>query len=137
MYVTREIRVRRALAVVAKVGLLTLLASLWWLAGLSIQSGYGLNVLRYTETLEAVSTASLANEVLRGLGYWFFYGRDKLGPWTESSVGYTQHIWLILVGYAVPALAIVGRGARALEAPTLLRGSCGRGRDGGRRRPSL
>ena len=108
VYVTREIRVRRAFAVLAKVGLLTFLASLWWLAGLSIQSGYGLNVLRYTETLETVSTASLANEVLRGLGYWFFYGRDKLGPWTESSVGYTQHIWLILVGYAVPVLAIAG-----------------------------
>ena len=36
------------------------------------------------------SRTSLPNEVLRGLGYWFFYGRDKLGPWIEASADYTQ-----------------------------------------------
>ncbi|MFI5053312.1 MAG: alpha-(1-_3)-arabinofuranosyltransferase family protein, partial [Acidimicrobiia bacterium] len=87
--------------------LLTILASLWWIAGLSLQSGYGINVLKYTETLETVSRASIASEVLRGLGYWFFYGRDKLGSWTESSVDYTQHLWLIAVGFAIPVLAMV------------------------------
>jgi hypothetical protein len=104
---TREVRARRAVAVTGKIALLTFLTSLWWIAGLTIQSGYGLNVLKYTETLETVSQASLASEVLRGLGYWFFYGRDKLGPWTESSVGYTQHLWLIAVGFAIPVLAMV------------------------------
>ena len=29
-----------------------------------------------------------------GSGYWFFYGDDKLGPWIEPSVAYTQHLWL-------------------------------------------
>ena len=84
-----------------------MLTSLWWIAGLSIQSGYGLNVLKYTETLDTVASASLASEVLRGLGYWFFYGRDKLGPWTESSVDYTQHLWLIGAGFAIPVLAMI------------------------------
>jgi arabinofuranan 3-O-arabinosyltransferase len=107
---SREVDWRRALAVTAKIGLLTVLASLWWIAGLSIQSGYGLNVLKYTETLEVVSQASVASEVLRGLGYWFFYGRDRLGPWTESSVGYTQHLWLITVGFAIPVLAMFAAG---------------------------
>ena len=37
-----------------------------------------------------MSRTSLPNEVLRGLGYWFFYGRDKLGPWIEASTDYTQ-----------------------------------------------
>ncbi|MFI5054361.1 MAG: alpha-(1-_3)-arabinofuranosyltransferase family protein, partial [Acidimicrobiia bacterium] len=95
--ISREVRGRQALVVVGKVALLTILASLWWIAGLSLQSGYGINVLKYTETLETVSRASIASEVLRGLGYWFFYGRDKLGSWTESSVDYTQHLWLIAV----------------------------------------
>ncbi len=104
--ISREVQWRRAWATIGKIGLLTLLASAWWIAGLSIQSGYGLNVLKYTETLETVSTASVASEVLRGLGYWFFYGRDKLGPWTESSVDYTQHLWLIVVGFAIPVLAM-------------------------------
>ena len=48
-------------------------------------------ILRYTETYETVAKASNAPEVLRGLGYWFFYGDDKLGPWIEPSVAYTQH----------------------------------------------
>ena len=43
-----------------------------------------------TPRRSAVGPASLPNEVLRGLGYWFFYGRDKLGPWIESSADYTQ-----------------------------------------------
>ncbi len=34
--------------------------------------------LKYTETLPTVSITSLASEVLRGLGYWYFYGQDKL-----------------------------------------------------------
>ena len=37
------------------------------------------------ETAHTVATASTAPEVLRGLGYWFFYGGDKLGPWIEPS----------------------------------------------------
>ncbi|HEX9504518.1 MAG TPA: alpha-(1-_3)-arabinofuranosyltransferase family protein, partial [Acidimicrobiia bacterium] len=110
VFVTREVDGRRAAKTVGKIGLLTTLASLWWIVGLSIQSGYGLNVLKYTETLETVSTASLPSEVWRGLGYWFFYGRDKLGPWTESSVDYTQHLWLIAVGFAIPALALLAAG---------------------------
>ena len=64
--------------------------SLWWIAGLSIQGGYGLDILRYTETVEAVARTSTPNEILRGLGYWFFYGQDRLGPWIESAENYTQ-----------------------------------------------
>ena len=33
-----------------------------------------------------VSQASLPSEVLRGLGYWFFYGSDRIGHWIEPSV---------------------------------------------------
>ena len=53
--------------------------SLWWLAGLWAQSGYGLDILKFTETLQVVSLSSLPSEVLRGLGYWFFYGIDRVG----------------------------------------------------------
>ena len=118
--ISREVQWRRAWATIGKIGLLTLLASAWWIAGLSIQSGYGLNVLKYTETLETVSTASVASEVLRGLGYWFFYGRDKLGPWTESSVDYTQHLWLIVVGFAIPVLAMFAAACIRVAPPRVL-----------------
>ena len=45
--------------------LLTVLASLWWIVGLSTQSAYGLDILKFTETLATVSHASLPSEVLR------------------------------------------------------------------------
>lgn len=107
VWVSREIRFRRALITTLKIGGLTILLSLWWIAGLSIQAGFGLDVLKYTETVKTVSTASIAPEVFRGLGYWFFYGTDKIGPWIESSVQYTQWVWLIGVGYAIPVLGLL------------------------------
>ncbi|MEP6624829.1 MAG: alpha-(1-_3)-arabinofuranosyltransferase family protein, partial [Acidimicrobiia bacterium] len=98
---------RRVLGIVAKIGLLTLTASAWWMSGLWAQGGYGLNILKYTETMRVVSRTTMPNEVLRGLGYWFFYGRDRLGPWIEASTGYTQRPLLILVSYAIPTLALL------------------------------
>ena len=102
----RSITPRRAVSTAARIGLLTASVSLWWMAGLALQSGYGLNILRYTEAREVVAEASTAPEVLRGLGYWFFYGNDKLGPWIEPSVAYTQGGWLIFVGFGLAVLAL-------------------------------
>ena len=65
---------------------LSLLVSLWWAAGLWAEGRYGLNVLRVTETVPTVARTSSAAEVLRGLGYWYFYGWDKVQPWTLASV---------------------------------------------------
>ncbi len=107
LFVDREVDWRRVLGIVAKIGLLTVLASAWWISGLWAQGGYGLNILKYTETMSVVSRTTLPNEVLRGLGYWFFYGRDRLGPWIEASTGYTQRPALILVSYAIPTLAFL------------------------------
>src|SRR5215213_6173044 len=107
VWVLHEVKLGRAIATVAKIGLLTIGASLWWMSGLWAQGAYGLDILKYTETLSAVSRTSLPNEVLRSLGYWFFYGRDKLGPWIESSVDYTQRPFFIVVSYGIPILAVL------------------------------
>lgn len=107
LWVLREFDWRRALATTAKLGALALAASLWWLAGLWAQGAYGLNILKYTETLRVVSRTTLPNEVLRGLGYWFFYGRDRLGPWIEGSTTYTQRPVFILISYGIPVLALL------------------------------
>ena len=85
---------RRVWGVVWRTGLLTLAVSLWWIVGLEIEGGYGLDILKYTETVQAVSQTSYASEVLRGLGYWYFYGSDRLGQWVATSVQFTQQIWL-------------------------------------------
>jgi arabinofuranan 3-O-arabinosyltransferase len=107
VWISREVSLARALRTTGRIALLTILTSLWWIAGLSIQAGYGLDVLKYTETIKAVSTAGQSGEVQRGLGYWFFYGGDKLGPWIEAAIDYTSRRWLIFVGYTIPILAMV------------------------------
>ena len=63
--------------------------------------------LKYTETVPSTSQTSNAADILRGLGYWYFYGTDHLGPWTTAAVRYTQDIWLLATSYAVPVLALV------------------------------
>lgn len=104
----REVSLRGALATVGRIGAATIAMSLWWIAGLATQSGYGIDILRYTETVAVVARTSTPNEVLRGLGYWFFYGRDRLGPWVEGSAGFTQSPGLIALTYGLVAVALVG-----------------------------
>ena len=104
----RDVGAGRAIATALKIGALTSLLSVWWVMGLAVQGSYGIPILRYTETIETVARTSLASEVLRGLGYWFFYGNDKLGPWIEPGIDYTQRVWLIGVGFAIPVVALVG-----------------------------
>jgi arabinofuranan 3-O-arabinosyltransferase len=105
---TKEATFKRAAGAFIRIGALTLLTSLWWIAGLSVQSGYGIQILQYTETAAVVASAAVTPELLRGLGYWFFYGSDRLGPWIEPSVDYTQRLWLIAVTYLLPTLALLG-----------------------------
>jgi len=105
--ISGEVAWRRALATTAKVAALATGVSLWWMAGLSIEAGYGMNILRYTETVQTVSVTSLASEALRGLGYWYFYGQDKLGLYLPMASGYMQSLWLIAVSFAVPVLGVL------------------------------
>ena len=48
--------------------------------------------------------------MLRGLGYWFFYGGDKVGPWIEPSVPYTQSLLLLFGTYLLPFLGLLAAG---------------------------
>ena len=89
------------------------------MAGLWAEGAYGINVLKYTETLPTVSSTSLSSEVLRGLGYWYFYGQDKLRPWTAASLGYLQWTWLIGVSFVVPDALPRRRHAGPLALPGL------------------
>lgn len=110
MWGAEKVSRARATTTAAKIGVITLAVNLWWVAGLSVQATNGINVLAYTETAEVVANSSTAPEVLRGLGYWFFYGGDRLGPWIEPSVDYTQHLWLIALSYALPIGGLLALG---------------------------
>jgi arabinofuranan 3-O-arabinosyltransferase len=106
--VSREVRLRDAAATVGRIGVVTIGCSLWWLAGLWTQRGYGIEILRYTETAETVAAAAVSLEVLRGLGYWFFYGEDRVGPWIQAARGYMARTELLVLSFVVPALGLVG-----------------------------
>ena len=106
VWVSREVSWRRAATAAARIGGLSVLVSLWWAAGLWAEGRYGINVLRVTETVPTVASTSAASEVLRGLGYWYFYGWDKVQPWTLPSVEYTQTLWLLVLSLAVPGLSV-------------------------------
>ncbi len=106
--VSRESRWRDAWAAAWRIALLVVLVSLWWAAALAVEGGYGLNILKYTETVPTVAATSLASEVLRGLGYWYFYDADELGQWVSTSIQFTQEPWLLALSFSVPLLAFVG-----------------------------
>jgi hypothetical protein len=103
---TRETTARAATGMITRAVILTFLVNLWWISGLYTQAGYGLNVLAFTETVQTVASSSQASEVLRGLGNWFFYGQDALGPWITPAVSYTQSLWLLVVSFLVPLMGL-------------------------------
>jgi len=105
--ITKEHTWRQVWSASWKIVVLTGAVSLWWAWSLAIESRYGLNVLGTTESVSAVAKTSLSSEVLRGLGYWFYYGSDVAGPWAATEAGFTQHLWLIAVTFAIPLLALV------------------------------
>ncbi len=105
--ILRESTWRHALATGLRIAVLTVGACVWWVAGLEIEAAYGVNVLKYTETVSSTSQTSNASEILRGLGYWYFYGSDHLGTWTNAAVRFTQQVGLLVTSYAVPVLALV------------------------------
>lgn len=106
VWVHREATLRQAAGALGRMVALTFLTSLWWMSGLYAQGRYGIDILRYTETAKTVASASAPAEVLRGLGYWFFYGKDKFGNFIDVGVPYTQELWLLATSFAVPALCM-------------------------------
>ncbi|HWF15311.1 MAG TPA: alpha-(1-_3)-arabinofuranosyltransferase family protein, partial [Acidimicrobiales bacterium] len=105
--VLRESTWRHALATGLRISVLTLGACLWWIAGLEVEAAYGVNVLKFTETVPSTSATSNPADIIRGLGYWYFYGTDHIGPWTNAAVRYTQNIWLLGASLAVPVVSLV------------------------------
>ncbi len=105
--VLREATWRQAIDAGLRIGILTLGACVWWMAGLFVEAAYGVNVLKYTETVPSTSATSSPSEVIRGLGYWYFYGGDSLGPWNNSAARYTQSLVLLATSYAVPFFSVL------------------------------
>jgi hypothetical protein len=108
VFVLRDAPARRGFSAGVKMGVLSFGVSLLWIAGLRVEGAYGVDVLKYTETLPAIAGTSLASEVVRGLGYWYFYGSDRIGPWKQAAVRLEESAWLLATSFAVPALGAAG-----------------------------
>jgi arabinofuranan 3-O-arabinosyltransferase len=106
-WIEKEVRWRAVLATCLRIGLLTAVTSVWWVAGLTLQGSNGIDILKYTETYKTVADAASSVEVFRSLGYWFFYGTDILGPWFKAAVTYTQAIPALGLSFAVPIIAVI------------------------------
>jgi len=105
VWVERDVPLRQALGAIWRTGVLTVGVSLWWFVGLLVEGRYGIPIVRYTETYQAVAVASTTPEVIRGLGYWFFYGNDKLGQWIIPSIHYMRYG--IPLSFALPVFAFL------------------------------
>lgn len=124
----RTITFRAAAVTSAKLVLLSLVVSLWWVVMLAIQSKHGANVLGFSETLQAVSFTSSSTETLRGLGYWLFYIRDLGSPATSAATAYLTSSALVLVTLVVliggfAGLTIIRWGARRYAALLVFAGT--------------
>lgn len=104
--VSGRVAARRALAATGRIVVLAAGVSMWWLVGLRLQGAFGLPVLQLTENVRTVAEASTPGDVLRGLGNWFFYGRDRTGYALEQASAYLDDDLVVAASFAVPALAL-------------------------------
>lgn len=105
--VSRRAEVRRgAWHFVARTAFLALGLSLWWINGLRLQGRYGLPVLQLTENIRTVAEFSLPNDILRGLGNWFFSGPSGGPPTLPQSDDYDVSRLTVAATFALPAAAL-------------------------------
>jgi arabinofuranan 3-O-arabinosyltransferase len=97
---------RAALAAAGRMAVLSVGASLWWVIGLRLQGSFGLPVLQLTENLRTLAETSSPDDVLRGLGNWFFYGREALGFSIEQAQTYVENHVVTFFTFAVAVVAL-------------------------------
>jgi len=103
----RQATVRQGVAAILRAGGLTVATQLWWLTAYAVGGRYGLPILSVTEQVQTTSFTTSAAEVLRGLGYWFFYGADSEGLWLRDlAPPYLERTALLAVSFAVPLAAL-------------------------------
>ncbi len=85
--------------------MLTFGVCVWWIVGLRLQGQYGLPVLQLTESVRTVAADSNPIDILRGIGNWYFYGRDRLGFAIDQASSYRNDGVVIAASYAIPVIA--------------------------------
>ena len=111
---------RAVAAATARIAVLTVGVSLWWIVGLQLQGAYGLPVLRLTESLSTVADHSSPDDLLRGIGNWLLYATDNTGYAIDQADGYATGGWVGVTSYAIPVAALLSaaRDPLATSAPS-------------------
>ena len=119
-----NVRPRDAAGFLARVGVLSLLASLWWIVPVLVHVRYGIDFLQFTEQPATIWGTNSSTESLRLMGYWTSYigvGFGVVRPFFSD--GGTMLFNALVVGASllVPALAVIGfaRTGRGRYAPLL------------------
>ena len=98
----------RAMTTAVRIGVLSVVVSLWWIVAVVIQGRRGAEVLAYSESLESVSFTSTSTEVWRGLGYWLTYISDPFAATTTAATDHLTSGRLILGGFILLVIAVLG-----------------------------
>jgi arabinofuranan 3-O-arabinosyltransferase len=96
---------RPLLAVLGRCAVLVVALSAYWLVPSALAVHAGDVVVQNSETLEGIFGPSSAAEVLRGLGLWPLYGSGPNGAWVPQWTGYLNDPVVVLLSFALPALA--------------------------------
>ncbi len=103
-----DIGYRSALTALVRTGVLTLATQLWWMVTYAVSGSYALPILDMTEQLDATSGTTSSLEIVRGLGYWFFYGNDITGPWLSNiAPAHQERLAVIAASFVFPLAALV------------------------------
>ena len=108
-----------------RIGIVGVLASLWWIMPLLVHVRYGIDFLQFTEQPASIWGTNSVTESLRLMGYWTSYigvGFDSVRPFFSDSGTLLFNPLVVGAGLLLPALAVAGfvSARRYRYAPLLL-----------------
>ncbi len=91
---------------------LAFVASLWWIVPVLVQSGYGIDFLKFTEQQGAIWSTTGLSEAIRLMSYWISYVGGGFGahpePYFSDSATLLFDLPVVIASLLVPALALTG-----------------------------
>jgi hypothetical protein len=116
---------RAAIGFLGRAALLSLLASLWWIAPLLVHVRYGIDFLQFTEQPSSIWATNSVTESLRLMGYWTSYigvGFGVTRPFFSDGATMLFNPFVVGASLLLPALALAGyvRARRTSYAPLFL-----------------
>jgi arabinofuranan 3-O-arabinosyltransferase len=94
-----------------RVGILGVLASLWWIVPLIVHVRYGIDFLQFTEQPATIWGTNSSTESLRLMGYWTSYigvGFGVLRPFFSDGTTMLYNPWVVGASLLLPGLALAG-----------------------------